>query len=238
MKRIFTLAVAMMGLTAMAADNDNGLWTSVEASKSFSKKLKLEGELETRLSDNVSRVSRLSLQVGATYRLHQYVSVGAAYGLMSVYDAKYFDYQPRHRVSVTATGRYKLGRVSFSLRERIQLTTKDESDRIYTKTQTGKESKWGTIDTYSINPAWIWRNRLKLDYDIPQSPFTPFVSVETHYQLNNPNGNTFEGIRLMAGTEYKLGKQHSVSASLLFDREFADNANRQVLALGYAYKFR
>lgn len=211
--------------------NDFGVWSSIGVNKSLSKKLSLEGELENRTTDNSSQVSRWGLQLGGSYKVMKFLSIGGAYQFQYYHDLKYSDFQPRNRFILYTQGKYKWNKFSFSLRERLQITTKDESDRI-------KAS--GKIDTYRINPSSVWRNRLKVDYNIPKSRFTPFASFESFYQLNNPEGNEFEGLRYTIGTGYKINKRSFLDFSGIYDKEINTDepTNRFVISLGYTYNLK
>lgn len=228
---LFAGLLAIPVTTEAQASNDFGIWSSVGISKSLSKKITLEGELENRTMDNSSQVSRWGLQLGGSYKVVKFLSLGAAYQFQYYNDTKYSDFQPRNRFIVYGQGKYKWKFLSFSLRERFQLTTKDESDRI-------KAS--GKINTYKINPSSVWRNRLKVEYDIHKSRFSPFVSFESFYQLNNPDGNDFEGLRYTIGTSYKINKRNFLDISGIYDKEINTDepTNRSVISLGYTYNFK
>ena len=189
-----------------------------------------EGQAELRLKDNAGTVDRTGIGVGASYRLLKPLTVGAAYQYFSHHDAKYDDYQPRQRYIAFVQANQHFGNFSLSLRERFQRTVKDESDRL-------RES--GTYDTYKVNPEWSWRNRLKLGYDIPQSAFSPSLSVETFYQLNNPDGNEFTKIRSVLSLDYNLAKRHKIEVYGLMDKELNVDSplTRFVTGCGYRYSF-
>lgn len=212
-----------------AQSDDFGVWTSIEAARKI-KKLELNGELEFRTRDNLQSIARVSGKIRAEYRILTPLRVGVAYQYIHFHDVEYSDFQPRNRFIGYVQGRQKWGNFTFSLRERVQVTTKDESDRI-------KNS--GKIDTYKMNPDWIWRNRLKIAYDIPKCKITPAVSVESFYQLNNPDGNVFEGMRYTLSGSYKINKQQSIELFSLIDKEMnvKNPENRYIVGATYAYSF-
>lgn len=210
--------------------DDFGIWTTIEAEKSFGKKWNLIGEVEFRSKENLEEVSRWGVKIGGEYKIIKDLKAGAAYQLLYFYDSEYADFQPRHRLIGYLQGKQKWGRVTFTLRERFQGTFKDDSDRI-------KAS--GKTDTYKMDPEWTWRNRLKVAYDIPKCKFTPSVSLETFYQLNNPDGNELEALRYTLSVAYKLDKKSTFSLSGIYDHEMNvnDPVDRYVVELGYAYSF-
>lgn len=225
---IFSLFL-LVSVPLRSQNDDFGIWSSVEITKKL-KKIELNGEFEFRMRDNLQNIARVSGKVGVEYRIIKPLKVGVAYQYVHFYDVEYSDYQPRNRFIAYLQGRQKWGNFTLSLRERIQITTKDESDRI-------KGS--GKIDTYKMNPDWVWRNRMKIAYDIPKSRITPAVSVESFYQLNNPDGNVCEGMRYTLSGTYKINKTQSVELFGLYDREMNVNnpENRYVVGAGYMYSF-
>ncbi|MCD7973758.1 MAG: DUF2490 domain-containing protein [Candidatus Azobacteroides sp.] len=232
MKNLYLLLIFLfIALGEIYAESDDfGIWTSIEVDKKLNKKWNLNGEFELRTRDNTSEVARWGAKVGADYSFIKGLKVGAAYQFLYFHDIKYWDFQPRHRFIGYVQGRQKVGRFTFSLRERFQVTHKDDSDRIKAN---------GKKDTYKINPEWSWRNRIKASYDIPKCKLTPSFSFESFFQLNNPDGNEFDGLRYTLSLTYKLDKKHSFDLSGIYDKEInvKNPENRCVLGIGYAYSF-
>ena len=224
------LIVSAQQMTRSQTTDDFGIWTTVEVEKSLSKKWSLNGELEFRSKENVEEIGRFAAKIGGEYSIIKNLKAGAAYQFQYFHDIEYTDYQPRHRFIGYLQGKQKWGRFTFTLRERFQVTYKDDSDRIKSN---------GKIDTYKTDPEWYWRNRLKVGYDIPKSKITPSFSVETFYQLNNPDGNQFDSMRYTMSLGYKLNKQSTFNLSGIYDHEMnvKKPEDRYVLELGYVYSF-
>lgn len=202
-------------------------WTTFDLKKDLNN-WSLGTEIELREFGFFEKTQRLSAQLGIDYSLIKGVEIGASYAFMRFYDAKYDDYQTRNRYSLLLTGKLKSGRFAFTLREKAELTTKDESDRL-------KEN--GKVDLYRINPELIWRNRLKAEYDIKGFPLVPALLAETFYELNNPDGNQFEKVRYTLSLEYKLNKMHYLELYGHYNDEFIEGeADSYVLGLGYTIK--
>jgi hypothetical protein len=194
-----------------AQTKDYGLWTTLGTEIDLGK-WDIESDIELRTNDHAQQVDRWG------------------YWFLYYNDTKYDDFQPRHRVYIFLQGKYKLGDFTISLRERLQRTTKDESKRI-------KES--GKTDTYKINPDVAWRNRMKVEYNIPHFKINPAFSCETFYQLNNPDGNSFEKLRYTLALNYKLKKHHEFEVYGLIDKEInvTDPVVMYVAGIGYLYSF-
>lgn len=216
-------------ITTTAQTTQSGIWTGIGVEKKLGKwDVEVEGQL--RNHDFFRDLNRVSLKLEIAGNILKSLKIGASYEYMAFNDLKYSDFQPRQRYSVFIQGNQKFGRFNISLREKAQRTVKDESDRI---------KKNGNYDTYKINPEYIWRNKLKLAYNIPHFPLTPSFSFETFYQLNNPDGNTFNQLRYTLSFDYKVNKHHAFELYGLNDREInATNPTRSFVAgMGYTYSF-
>lgn len=228
----------------LLAQSEFGSWTTVSVEKELNKKWELGAEAELRtIGGNdvyfVRLMERMSVGLSADYRIMKGWKVGAGYQIMNKLDAKYLNYQWRNRFNLSTSGRLQLNDFTFSLRERIQLTSKDESKRL-------KDN--GTIDTYKINPEWKWRNRMQVSYNIPKCKITPTFSVESNFQLNNPDGNTFDKMRYVLSFDYKIKKKHVIELfGVLNDELEAEDASAVVSSsdeevygkynIGVGYKF-
>ncbi len=209
--------------------NDFGVWTSVGAEKEIGK-WDLGVSTELRTMDNSRQINRWSLQLVAAYNIIKPLKAGVSYEFIYFNDLEYSDYQPRHRYILFLQGKQEIGNFTFSLRERVQRTIKDESDRII---ETGK------YNNYKINPDYTLRSRLKADYNIPKFPVNPSFSFEAFYQLNNPDGNTFDNLRSILSLNYTLAKQHKFELYGLIDKEInvEDAGTMYVAGLGYTFSF-
>ncbi|MBN1181428.1 MAG: DUF2490 domain-containing protein [Bacteroidales bacterium] len=225
----FISFLAFLFSTAFAQTGDFGIWTSIGAKKEIGK-WDMGVNTEVRTFNNSSQFQRWSIELDAEYKLMKQIKAGMVYIYFYFNDVEYADYQPRVRYAGFVQGKLTVGDFHFYLREKVQRTIKDESDRI-------KES--GKYDNYRINPEWTLRSRVKIDYNIPHFPGTPSFSIEPFYQLNNPDGNTFNNIRYTLSFDYKISKQHEIKAYGLTDNELnVDDAVRMyVLGLGYTFSF-
>lgn len=218
-------------LQSVFAQRENfGSWTSIAVDKKLNK-FEIGAETEFRTIYAVRLLDRWSLSLNADYDLSKIFKISAGYQLMNKLDEKYLNYQIRNRFNVSGTGKLKFNDLSISLRERIQTTIKDESNRI-------KED--GTTDTYKMNPEWSWRNRLTLSYNIPNSKVTPSLSAESFYQLNNPDGNSFDNMRYQLSFDYKINKRNHVELFGVINSELEseDATGKYILGAAYKYSFK
>jgi len=218
---IFSLSFSILH----AQDHDFGLWTTIGFEQNL-KKWQLEGEAELRTFENAGTINRWSIKAESSYDIFKPIKTGLGYQFISLNDTLYSDFQPRHRIYYFIQGKLKVADFTFSVRERVQLTTKDESDRI-------KES--GKIDTYKINPELVLRSQAKIAYDIPKFPVNPTFSFEAFYSLNDSNGNAFNELRYTISLNYKLNKHHEFELYGLLDRDINVKDPVKMYILGFQY---
>jgi hypothetical protein len=255
--------VAMPCSQAFANDSDDfGVWTSIDASKKLSDKLKLGLEGEFRTTDGLSIVDRRSLGVSLSYKPYKWLKADAGYIYMNAYepgktsikeafDETRYDYNvdnayrvDKERLFVSATGSFDVGRFEFSFRERLQYT--------YTHAAAVMEDKYrweyvgGNIDgdpelvkkteaeyKGSKNNTTL-RSRLTVKWDIRKCPIKPFVSAELFTRVDE--WHFHDKIRYRAGADYKIDKDNSVSLFYIYQNA-NDDDEPAGHAIGASYSF-
>lgn len=236
-KRIFVILVSFLVIapTLTAQNESYGTWTSIGVEKEY-KKWDFGAETELRTIYYARLIERWSLGVNADYSLFKQLKVGAGYQLINslVYDETKPDryvknYFFRNRFNVSATGKIKINDFTVTLRERLQLTQKE--DRLQAD---------GLIDDYKMNPELTWRNRLQLAYNIPNFKITPSFSVESFYALNNPDGNNFDNLRYLLAFDYKLNKRNVVELYGVMNSSLTseDATGKYILGISYTYTLK
>lgn len=222
-------ASALTPITSQSQINEFGLWVLLGIEKNINK-WRVEANGNIRSKDDSKQLDRLSLEIEGSYSICKAIKIGTSYEYIHFHDTKFSDFQPRNRFSGFIKGKHKFGRFSFILTEQIQLTTKDESDRIKSN---------GTINTYRINPALTWRNKLKISYNIRNCSITPTFAIESYYSLNNPEGNAFYKMRYTIDLSYRLNKKQSLRMFNLIDKEMNINnpSGIYIIGIGYNYAF-
>lgn len=221
MKRsVFLLSLVLLFAGNLGAQNDDlGVWTSVGATKNLFAGLEASVEGEVRTRDDVGAIDRWSGTVGLSYKVCNFLKVGGDYVFIR-YNHVRRGWETGHRYNLYATGSYTWKAFTLSLRERYQ--------------HTYKRGVPGT-DT-SANPADIFRSRLQLAYDIKNSAFKPYASMELFHRLNDPQNNGLDKIRYTLGTEYKLNERSTFNVYYRYETVRDDDPNLHILGIGYAIK--
>ena len=262
------LAIAPVCIANAQGESDEfGVWTTLEASKKINKKLKLDFEAELRTIEGLGDLERVSAGAGASYKLTKWLKASAGYifiyshnleskkfkdpvvdeegNLFSVYNVDHAYWTERHRFHVSLSGDYKIGRVEFTLRERLQYTrtnsaTTDETkydydlgldpilstednERIITTAPEFKEAKDNTT----------LRSRLSAKWDIRNCKFTPCASGELYTRLDEWKG--CDKLRYRVGTSYKINKDNEISLFYLYqDANDDDEPKGHAVGIGYS----
>ncbi len=153
-------AAALLFPQSLRAEDDKGLWTGIDFSKSIGKHVSIDAGVGMRTQDWLNEISRWDFSIGATYKPAKWFSVGADYVFLHSYypgnskqkvkeevdeedgttefkgynlNTDHAYWRNKHRAVVDLTGKVTWGRVTFSLRERYQFTHYCAAD--YTRTQ-------------------------------------------------------------------------------------------------------
>lgn len=248
---------------AQDAKDEFGVWTTVEASKKINKKLKLDFEAELRSIEGVGNIERVSIGAGASYKITKWLKASAGYifiyshnldnkNIKDVINEEMYDYNidhaywtERNRFHVSLSGEYKIGRVEFSLRERLQYTRTNSATTDETK------YRWECVDimeeiyelTKETEPEFkkskqntTLRSRLTAKWDIANCKITPFASVELYTRLDEWKG--CDKMRYRVGASYKLNKKNEVSLFYLYQNANDDDEPKgHAIGIGYSLDF-
>ena len=246
MKKIILLIICAITLplagNAQDKSDDFGIWSSVGAEKKVNKKLTVGVEAEYRTRNSSKTSDRWTGQLSADYKLMPWLKLGAGYKFIYnnnsekiTYhnDGTYNNWRPsywgtRHRFYADVTGTLKLDRFDISLRERWQYTYRPEQ----TTTRYDFDNSWWEDTDVKSKNSHVLRSRLQVKYNIPKSKITPFANVELY------NNWSLEKVRYTIGAEWKIAKQHEISAFYRYQNEKdSDEANKHILGIGYTFKF-
>lgn len=245
--RLFAaVLVALTGLSAQA-QSEGGLMMGAEVEKALNKKLSISVEAELRSRNNFKTLDRLSVGLGASYKMTKWLKADAGYTLLDNQFREEIDYKAsgaynhwrpsywgiRHRLYASLSGSYKFSNnLKFSLRERWQYTYRPE--KTVTRWDFDNESWEDKVRTGSGKNQL--RSRFEISYDKKRMLFTPYASVEFYH------AKSLEKIRYTAGTDIRLSKQHSLSVYYRYQQmkdvdEDAYDPDMHYLGLGYKFKF-
>lgn len=201
-------------------ETDAGAALSVEIQKNLVRNFNLSLEEEVRLIDNRIGFDRSVTSVGIDYALfNNKIKVGGYYAFLYLYNNDY-RYEMRHRYYLNISYKETINSFTLSWRGRLQGTSRDE-DR----------------GSYKINPKYMMKNKLQVEYTIFGSPWKPFTSCDIYTELNNPKGNEIPRIRYQGGVSWRMNRTDYLEFYLRYDDNFSEDDPKTVM-IGVGYKIK
>lgn len=239
MKKII---ISLMLAATCTASHAQALWTTATADFDIAPKLSGYVEGEYRTTDALESTDRWSIEGGLSYKFCPYFKLGASYTFINQHvDSRTTKkgnivdsyWQPRHRFSVDATGSYKFGKLKLSLRERYQFTHHTEQT---VAKYDGDDGSQKSDEVIEAKDKHVLRSRLKAEYNISKSIFTPFASAEIYNSLSD--GFSTKKLRYTVGTDISIAKHHDLSLYYRYvDTRDDDESSLNVIGVGYKFSF-
>lgn len=216
---LFFLLIPFLSFAQSQRETNLGASLSFEAEKDLSRSLSVALEEEVRLIDNQIGFDRSVSSWGLDYSLwNKKIKIGAYYAFIYLYNKDYL-YEPRHRYYLNVSYKEAFEPFTFSWRGRLQGTYRDENR-----------------DEYKINPKYVMKNKLEVNYTIWGSPWKPYLSCDFSTSLNDPvRGYELLRIRYEGGTNWRLDRTSYLAFFLRWDEYLADPDPR-VFSIGATYK--
>ena len=217
---IFFVYFCFTAKTFSQQSNDAGMWATFNLEKKINKRVFFFLTEEFRLRENFLRLNLFYTDIGLGVKPFDFLKVSVAYRpIQKFQDNNTFSY--RHRLMLDITFKKKFSRFGFSCRERFQA----ENRNIYS-------SEKGHL------LEWYARTKVKLDCDI-NKPITPYIAVETRYQINNPRAKEADGLftrnRYFVGLDYKRSDKHSFGLYYMYQQEWDVSAPQDLFIIGIEY---
>lgn len=267
MQRILLpLLLFVAPLTLLA---EGGLWLETGLEKRLNKQWSAEFSLGHRQESNFVQPTRWNVALAVNYKLLPSLKLTAGYqyiydhkeeeGKVNLtpkqningYNVDAAFWRPRHRLHLDATYKWKLSkRWSFSLRERYQLTHNLEAtttewkyrDRYDQGAYTYQGQRFDRLtaepELKKASTKHYLRSRFKVEHNLKGLPLNPFLT----YEMANNLAEGFDIVRhrFTLGSEWRISKQHSLSAAYLHQIGSSDSdseAPLHIIDLGYVFKF-
>jgi len=216
--RLLLLFTAILISFAGYAESGPSMWTELEFSKKIVKNLKIEFNPELRLLNDFKMDSYI-LEGGLSYKVHKYLTFAAYYRYEKEWDYKkstgaYKGQIELNRLAFDAKTGFSLNRINFAFRLRY-------TNKIFNDTS-DEEKKF-------------FRYRAKVDYDIKNAKFVPYLSVEAFHDLEQKEITKY---RYTAGLSYNLNNKNEIGLFYrIQDYTEAGKSSLNIIGIGYSLKF-
>jgi hypothetical protein len=199
---------------------DAAIWAHVKISKAINKKLGIELKFQQRVANNASSLDRSSINFNIKYKIYKGVRLEAAYAFMAN-QRQDLSYSYRNRLRAALVLERKFGQLELSYRALSQWR--------YTDVLSDEEG---------LVPRWVFRNRLRLKYDVNRS-LSPYIAFESFMPLNGKYRQTLSKYRGQVGILYHLNPTLSLEAFYLFQQQlYSNNSSRQDHVYGIGLNLR
>ncbi len=200
---------------------DLQLWSDIKLEIEVFKKMSVELEEEIRLTENISKIEDYFTDVGISYNFWDNFTFGGYYRFVrrNELDDRISNI---HRYYFDLKYNWKIKRWELSLRTRYQSRYKNINS-----------------DDTGYKPENHNRNKLSFSYDIYRSPLKPELWFEVYYQLNNPDGNKFDKIRITPELVYRINNRIRANVYFMIEKEYnvRNPATNYILGTGFLYKY-
>jgi len=219
-KSILLFIFILLGKFGFSQYNDAELWLSVNIEKKINKSFAVKFAEELRFNENISQLGTFYSEIGIEYKVLKFLSVGGYFRYINKLELdRTYNYRLRYYFDLTLKHKFKP--ISISLRSRFQSQYKEI-----------KRSDEGNT------PENYLREKLQVKF-IKFKKFTPYISGELFFQLNNPSGNEMDNMRYALGLEYNITKHHQIDGYYLIDKQInvVNPCTAYIVGLSYTYSF-
>lgn len=199
--------------------NDLRSRTSLSVSKRIFKDFEIFSEFELGLEENISKLGKLQGEIGINYSPIKFLDIEAKYRYTKNRKNYSTEYKYTNLIALAADAKYKIK--DLKLYYRLQFQSRDD------------ESLWNGTDDESN----VYKNRLKLKYNVKRTKLTPYLSSEVYVQTGI-NGIDATKLKTKVGLEYPVSKVGTIKLYYRNDRELADFIPFTYHTIGFSCNFK
>ncbi len=168
-KVIVVYLIALLVLCAAPAafafqDGDWQFWTTDSVEKKLSDKWKATLEEELRWGDDISEFYYMHTDVGFSYKMEKWISVGVNY--RQVYEKSGKKWYAEHRPHLHVTGTIRWKDLKLKNRGRLEYRIREDQEK---------------------DDSWRYRNKATLSYVLPgiKQNLSPYIADEIFFAFND-----------------------------------------------------
>lgn len=192
-------------------------WTSAGYELKINKKLSFDISEQLRLLHNSSQLEQFFTEIGGAYKPFKGFEVGASYRFIA--EKKSSGLSLQNRWSFDAGYGIDIQRLSAQFRVRYQTKSDIKSE-----------------NPEDPNISHL-RFRLKLDYNIKNWKFDPYVTSEFWRAVGSSSDQNFDKLRITMGTDYKLNN-NKFGLFYGLERDLNKSYPKTTYLVGLSYQFK
>ena len=213
------------------SQSDFRAWTGADIRIPVTQKFTTGLEAQSRFKSNLNEVEEVFVSPYVRYEIQKHIQLGVDYRLSnSDENGAFFGVRNTHRWT-------------------LDLRFRDLEKFIWDKTRFSINTRLRGTHAYSRtdeNNSNI-RFQLKVDYNLPKTKLTPFLSTEFFYHLNDQISYTFTDVethsrfskyRIRGGVNYPWSKRNSIKLFYIYEPEIQGPEKQFILGVGYRYRMK
>jgi hypothetical protein len=196
--------------------DDVGVWLGVSIQKPLTRQLDIAFTEQLRLKQDATSIDVILSDLALEYAISKKFKTAIHYRLINSNQDTY--YSKRHRFYLDVAYKEKIGKVSLTLRERIQQQFND-----YYSSETGKI------------PVWTLRSKLTAKFDL-EKKYMPYLSGEMYYLVDNDEeeDQLISRFRYEAGITYDFNRTHGLNPFVLFQHSRSPIYDELIFGIVYS----
>ena len=215
--RITVYFIIFLGDLPLSSAQQRIEWFSGKIEFDLPKGFSIDLTEELRIRNYVpAYLHQANTDIGLNYKINKHFEAGIAYRYARKREKNNYHY-PCHRFSIDGTFKYKLGRVNFSYKLKYQI-----------------QNNTHTEDYLDEITGLRLRNKLKLSYNLKNTPVEPYLYYENFFPLNKYKDIWIEKNRVSLGIKIPINKMNKIEVGSILDCE-RSNLKTTIFSLGYVY---
>jgi len=218
LKLSLVLGVTLISITSYAQSRDYGLWTGADVSQKLSKRLSFDLAGELRLKDTLTTVDEFLAEFGLGVKINSHFDLFGGYrlGRSEEEDAFYTN----HRFTLGAKTDWDIRRLKVGYNMRYEY----EFAEMFT-------------NGYNLEESKRIRGKISLDYNLPKTRVTPYISAELFYDMSPNKEREFNRIRYRVGANIPVNKHNKVELFTQYQKNLNAKTDKSSIVIGLFYSF-
>lgn len=234
MKRCLLILCFMTGATLAVSASGFSIWTTAQVKKTFNNKISLTTSAGLHTRDAFSGLQLMSIGETAMYRYNRYFATSVGYSFISYNADRIKDsegntiapfWSPRHSFTVSGVATYSVSRLDCSLRLMLGVVYRPE----HTIGSPDGPMSIGEKTNEKL------RSQLRFMWNIPNSKWKPYISIERFTRLSGEKNGKLEKTRFALGSDFTINPHMGLRVFCLYQNH-ADDIELSGSVGGITYK--
>lgn len=218
LKLSLVLGVTLISIISNAQSRDYGLWTGADVSQKLNKRLSFDLAGELRLKDTLTAVDKFLAEFNLSLKINRHFDLFGSYriGRNNMDDRFYTS----HRFTLGAKTDWDISRVKVGYNMRYEY----EFAEMFT-------------NGYNLEESKRIRGKISLDYNLPKTRVTPYISAELFYDMSPSKEREFNRIRYRLGSNYAINKRNKLEVFAQYQKNLNAKTDKSSIVIGLFYSF-